>query len=37
VVVFIKFTAATPALAQIIGAGGNLYQSQNSIGEAVSF
>ena len=37
VVVVIKFIAATPALAQIIGPGGNLYLSQNSVGEEVYF
>lgn len=37
VVVVIKFIAATPALAQIIGPGGNLYLKQNSMAEEVYF
>ena len=37
VLVVIKFIAATPALAQIIGPGGNLYLSQYSITEEVYF
>lgn len=37
VVVVIKFIAATPALAQIIGPGGNLYLKQYSIAEEVYF
>lgn len=35
--VVIKFIAATPALAQIIGPGGNLYLTQDSIAEEVYF
>jgi Flp pilus assembly protein TadG len=35
--VVIKFTAATPALAQIIGPGGSLYLQQNSIAEEVYY
>jgi hypothetical protein len=37
VIVVIKFNAATPALAQLIGPGGNLYLSRNSVGEIVYF
>lgn len=37
VLVVIKFLAATPALAQIIGPGGNLYLSQNSVAEQLYF
>jgi len=37
VLVVVKFIAATPALAQIIGPGGNLYLSQYSITEEVYF
>jgi hypothetical protein len=37
VLVVIKFIAATPALAQIIGPGGNLYLTQFSITEEVYF
>lgn len=37
VVVVIKFIAATPALATIIGPGGNLYLTQYSIAEEVYF
>jgi len=33
IVVVIKFIAATPALAQIIGPGGNLYLTQTSVAE----
>jgi hypothetical protein len=33
----IKFRSATPALAQFIGSGGNLYLNQNSIAEVVYF
>jgi hypothetical protein len=36
-VVVIKFLAATPALAQIIGPGGNLYLTQNSVAEEAYF
>jgi hypothetical protein len=37
VVVVIKFIAATPALAQIIGPGGNLYLTQKSVAEEAYF
>jgi hypothetical protein len=37
VVVVIKFIAATPALAQIIGPGGNLYLTQKSVSEEAYF
>jgi hypothetical protein len=37
VLVVIKFIAATPALAQIVGPGGNLYLNQYSITEEVYF
>jgi hypothetical protein len=37
VVVVIKFIAATPALAQIIGPNGNLYLTQTSIAEEAYF
>jgi hypothetical protein len=37
IMVTIKFVAATPALAQIIGPGGNLYLRQNSIAEELYF
>jgi hypothetical protein len=37
VLVVIKFIAATPALAQIIGPGGNLYLKQDSIAEEAYF
>jgi hypothetical protein len=37
ILVVIKFSAATPALAQLVGPGGNLYLSQNSIAEEVYF
>jgi hypothetical protein len=33
----IKFIAATPALAQMLGPGGNLYLKQSAIGEEVYF
>jgi hypothetical protein len=37
VVVVIKFAAATPALAQLIGPSGNLYLTQTSIAEELYF
>jgi hypothetical protein len=37
VTVVIKFVAATPALAQLIGPGGNLYLSRSAVGEVVYF
>src|ERR1700730_3002790 len=37
VVVVIKFRAATPALAQFVGPGGNLYLNQKTVAEEVYF
>jgi hypothetical protein len=37
VVVVIKFIAATPALAQFVGPGGNLYLNQKTVAEEVYF
>ena len=37
VLVVIKFSAATPALAQLVGPGGNLYLKQTSTAEQVYF
>jgi len=36
-VVVIKFVAATPALAQFAGPGGNLYLNQKTVAEEVYF
>lgn len=37
ITVVIKFSAATPALAQLVGPGGNLYLTQSSTAEEVYF